>query len=135
MTPRVDRLVIDGTQVRAVETEGGRSFDVAAVVVAPRFIARTALYEELGGERMSTPFGEQIAATDARGATSVPGVWVAGNASELAAMIAASGAMVGAAVHGNLAVADLAQAVRARREPFSVAGEARTMLGDRPHGI
>ena len=122
VTPRVDRLVVDGTQVRAVNIAGGRSFEVDAVVVAPRFVARTALYEELGGERMSTPFGEQIAATDARGATPVPGVWVAGNVSELAAMIAtsaAAGVMVGAAVHGDLAVADLAQAVRARRRTTS----------------
>ena len=140
VTPRVERLVVDGTQVRAVELEGGRAFEVDAVVVAPRFVARTELYEALGGERTTTPFGEQIAA-DPRGATAVPGVWVAGNAGDLMAMVvaaAASGVLAGAAVHGDLAVADLARAVRVRREPFSAAAEARVsalVLGDRRHGL
>jgi hypothetical protein len=51
---------------------------------------------------------------------------------------AASGVMVGAAVHGDLAGADLAQAVRMRREPFSAAMEARAstvVLGNRRHGL
>lgn len=91
VAPRVERLVVDGTKVRAVEVEGGRTFGADAVVVAPRFVARTGLYEALGGERTTTPFGEQIPA-DARGATAVPGVWVAGNAGDLAAMVAASAA-------------------------------------------
>lgn len=119
VTPRVERLVVDGAQVRAVEIEGGQAFETDAVVVAPRFVARTAVFEALGGEPTSTPFGVQIAA-DPRGTTAVPGVWVAGNAGDLMAMVvasAASGVMVGAAVHGDLALADLAQAVRVRREP------------------
>ena len=113
VTPRVERLIVDGTQVRAVEIEDGRSFTVDAVVVAPRFIAQTALYEALGGEPTTTAFGQQIAA-DPRGATAVPGVWAAGNAADLAAMIAvaaAAGVTAGAAVHSDLAVADLARRV------------------------
>ncbi|TFC91170.1 MULTISPECIES: NAD(P)/FAD-dependent oxidoreductase [Cryobacterium] len=116
VTPRVERLVVEGSQVRAVEIEGGRLFEMDAVVVAPQFIARTEVFETLGGERTTTPFGEQLAA-DPRGMTAVPGVWVAGNASDPMAMIAAaaaSGVMTGAAVHGDLAVADLMQAVRER---------------------
>jgi thioredoxin reductase (NADPH) len=116
VTPRVERLVLDGTQVRAVEIEGGRSFELDAVVVAPRFVARTELYEALGGERTVTPFGEQIV-VDPRGATAVPGVWAAGNAGDPVAMVVASagaGLMAGAAVHGDLAAADLARAVAAR---------------------
>ena len=117
VTPRVQRLVVDGSQVRAVEVEGGRSFDVDAVVVAPRFLARTELYEALGGQRMLTPFGQQVDA-DPRGATAVPGVYVAGNTGHPMAMIAVaagSGLMAGAAVHGDLAAADLARAVEERR--------------------
>jgi thioredoxin reductase (NADPH) len=140
VTPRVERLVLDGTQVRAVEIEGGRSFELDAVAVAPRFVARTELYEALGGERTVTPFGEQIA-VDPRGATAVPGVWAAGNAGDPMAMVVASagaGLMAGAAVHADLAAADLARAVAARREPFSAAMEARNsegILGDRRHGV
>lgn len=140
VTPRVERLVVDGTQVRAVEVEGGRSFAVDAVAVGPRFVARTELYEALGGEKTLSPFGEQIVA-DPRGATAVPGVWVAGNSGDLMAMVAAataSGVMAGAAVNGDLAVADLARAVAERRAPFSAAMESEVALavaGDRRHGL
>ncbi|ACZ20303.1 thioredoxin reductase [Sanguibacter keddieii DSM 10542] len=140
VTPRVERLVVDGRQVQAVEVEGGRSFPMDAVVVAPRFVARTELYEALGGERTVTPFGEHVA-PDPRGATAVPGVWVAGNTGDLMAMVvaaAASGVMAGAAVHGDLAVADLAKAVAERRAPFSAAMESEVheaVLADRRHGV
>ncbi|MGB3602076.1 MAG: FAD-dependent oxidoreductase [Gordonia sp. (in: high G+C Gram-positive bacteria)] len=110
---RVERLVVDGTQVRSVELEGGESFDVDAVVVVPRFNARTDIYESLGGTAEANPFGHQIP-TDPRGMTPVPGVWAAGNASQSMAMIvasAASGVATGAAVHGDLAFADLTLAV------------------------
>jgi len=140
VTPRVERLVVDGMQVRAVEVEGGRSFAVDAVAVGPRFVVRTELYEALGGEKTLSPFGEQIVA-DPRGATAVPGVWVAGNSGDLMAMVAAaaaSGVMAGAAVNGDLAAADLARAVAARRAPFSAAMESEVALavaGDRRHGL
>lgn len=140
VTPRVERLVVEGTQVRSVEVEGGRSFAVDAVVVAPRFVARTGLYESLGGEKTTSPFGEQVVA-DPRGATAVPGVWVAGNSGDLMAMVmaaAASGVMAGAAVHGDLTVADLARIVAERRAPFSAAMESEVALavaGDRRHGL
>ena len=140
VTPRVERLVVEGTQVRSVEVEGGRSFAVDAVVVAPRFVARTELYEALGGEKTTSPFGEQVVA-DPRGATAVPGVWVAGNSGDLMAMVvaaAASGVMAGAAVNGDLAATDLARAVAERRAPFSAAMESEVALavaGDRRHGL
>lgn len=115
--PRVERLVMEGTQVRAVEIEDGRTFDADAVVVAPELRARTELYEALGGEPTSTPFGSHIPA-DQRGMTAIPGVWAAGNASELMASLLpamAAGMTTGGAVHGDLAFADLGQALEARR--------------------
>lgn len=116
--PRVERLVVEGTQVRAVQIEGGRTFDTDAVVVAPEFRGRTELYEALGGESTDTPFGRQIQA-DQRGMTAIPGVWATGNASELMASLLpamAAGMTTGGAVHGDLAFADLGQAVEARRK-------------------
>lgn len=117
VTPPVKRLVVDGTDVRAVEIEGGRSFPVDAVVVAPVFTARTELFAALGGQPAATPFGLRIEA-DPRGQTTVPGVWAAGNAADLTAMVVASsaaGVVAGAAVHGDLAARDLARAVERRR--------------------
>lgn len=115
--PRVERLVMDGAQVRGVEIEGGRVFDADAVVVVPRFNARTDLYESLGGCPEEFPFGKQVPA-DPRGMTAIPGVWAAGNASNPMAMVvaaAASGVAAGAAVHGDLCLADLDRAVQQRR--------------------
>lgn len=140
VTPRVERLVVDGTSVQAVEIEGGKKFEMDAVVVAPVFLARTELFEALGGLPTATPFGQQIA-VDPRGQTAVPGVWAAGNASELSAMVVASataGLMAGAAIHGELAMTDLARAVKERQEPFSAAREAENcerILGGRRHGL
>ena len=133
--PRVQRLVVDGTQVRAVEIAGGATFETDAVVVAPRFIARTEVYEALGGQPTTTPFGVQIA-VDPRGATAVPGVWAAGNAAEPMAMVAASaasGVMAGAAVHGDLAVADLARASASWRRENGQIGAAE-VLADAENG-
>lgn len=115
--PPVQRLVMDGTQVRAVEVDGGRRFEADAVVVAPRFNARTDLYEQLGGSAEDTPFGQRIP-TDPRGTTPVPGVWAAGNASDPMAMVVAStasGVAAGSAVHGDLTLAELDHAVRSAR--------------------
>ncbi|SMQ74983.1 NAD(P)/FAD-dependent oxidoreductase [Agreia sp. VKM Ac-1783] len=140
VTPRVKRLVVDGAQVRAVEVDGGRSFEMDAVVVAPVFLARTELFEALGGERTITSFGEHVEG-DPRGVTAVPGAFVAGNTGQPMAMVAAaaaSGVMAGAAAHGDLAAADLARAVARRARPFSSAMEQRAteaVLGDRRHGI
>lgn len=140
VTPRVQRLAVEGAEVQAVEVDGGRSFEIDAVVVAPRFMARTELYEALGGERTLTPFGEQVDG-DPRGVTAVPGVFVAGNTGQPMAMVAAaagSGVMAGAAAHGDLAAADLARAVATRAQPFSSAMEAKAseaVLGGRRHGI
>lgn len=107
--PRVSRLVMDGVHVRGVEIDDGRIFDADAVVVVPRFNARAELYTMLGGVAEETSFGVQIRA-DPRGQSEVPGVWVAGNAREPMAMVvgaAAAGVMAGAAVNGDLAMADL----------------------------
>lgn len=114
----VEKLVMDGNQVRAVQLESGESFDAEAVVVAPRFNSRTELLESLGGVAEETPFGRQIP-TDPQGRTPVAGVWAAGNAAQAMAMVvssAASGVSTGAAVHGDLAFADLNQKVQSRQE-------------------
>lgn len=121
VNPKIERLRMDGTQVRAVEVERGDSFDVDAVAVVPRFNARTDLYESLGGTAEETAFGVQIPA-DPRGMTEIPGVWAAGNASQPMAMVtasAAAGVTTGAAVHGDLTVAELNEAVRARRNELT----------------
>jgi thioredoxin reductase (NADPH) len=112
----VERLRSTDGVLRAVVLEDGREVPVDAVVVAPRFVARTELYEQLGGTPTEHPFGTFLA-TDATGRTEVPGVWAAGNTSDLAAMVsvaAGSGVVAAAAVNADLVAEDADAAVRTR---------------------
>ncbi len=132
VAPPVERLVVDGAQVRAVEVEGGHTFEIDAVVVAPRLVARTEVHEGTAGEQPTTSRGERVG--HLRGRTPVRGMWVAATAGELAAV--ASDGADRAAVDRDGTATDLDATVRAR--PFSAATEARVtewVLGDRRHGL
>ncbi|UYM06674.1 NAD(P)/FAD-dependent oxidoreductase [Solicola gregarius] len=111
----VDRLRADGDHLNAVVVDG-RDFPVDAAAVAPRFIARSDLYEQLGGTVTEHPMGVFIE-TEPMGRTPIAGVWAAGNASDLSAMVAASnGAGLGAAaaINADLVDEDAELAVRER---------------------
>ena len=79
---------------------------------------------------------------DASGATAVPGVWVAGNVTDLRAQVmtsAAAGLSAAVAVNADLIAEYLREPVLVRRAgPFSAAVErelCEQVLGDRRHGI
>ena len=133
-------LRAEGDALRAVVLEDGHEFALDALTVAPRFVARGELFEQLGGTLTEQPTGVFIPAAPG-GRTDVPGVWVAGNSTDLTATVAvsaAAGAVAGGGIHGELTVEDAAAAVSARRAPFSAAAEAeqaRRVLGDRRHGV
>lgn len=104
----VTALSLDGTQMRSALLADGSTLELDAVVVAPSFVARTDIYEQLGGEPEEHPMGRFIPA-DPTGRTPVPGVWAAGNAQNLMAMVSASsaaGVQAGAAVNADLALED-----------------------------
>lgn len=106
----VTALSLDGTQVQAALLADGSSLELDAVVVAPSFVARTEIYEQLGGDPEEHPMGRFIPA-DPTGRTPVPGVWTAGNAQNLMAMVSASsaaGVQAGAAINADLALEDAA---------------------------
>ena len=121
--------VIEGP-VTGVETEDGgltgvRLADGArvaldALIVAPRMTANAELLAPLGLTPTEVRMGEQVMGTqieaDASGATSVPGVWVAGNLASIAAQVitsAAAGLTAAAAINGDLAAEDAKRAVGA----------------------
>ena len=84
--------------------------------MAPRFVARADLWRQLGGTLTDHPNGAFVA-TGPMGATDLPGVWVAGNAGDLSAMVgmsAAQGLAAGAAVNADLVAEAARAAVRAR---------------------
>ena len=112
----VARLTVEGERLAAVVLADGRSIPVDAVAVAPRFVSRDDLWSQLGGTLTDHPMGAFIE-PGLQGRTAVPGVFVAGNAGDLSAMVgmsAAEGVMAAAAINMDLVGEDARAAVRAR---------------------
>ncbi|MET7649148.1 NAD(P)/FAD-dependent oxidoreductase [Streptomyces sp. NPDC005426] len=141
----VDGLEVSGDRLTGVRLAGGRVVPRDAVVVQPRFTARSGVLDglglrptplEMGGHTLGT-----YIAADPTGATEVPGVWVAGNVASLMEQVigsAAAGLKAGAAINGDLVAEDTRRAVEARRAPFSAAAERQVCektLGNRRHGL
>ncbi|MEU2285777.1 NAD(P)/FAD-dependent oxidoreductase [Streptomyces sp. NPDC013178] len=94
---------------------GGTVHSREALFVAPRAVPRNELLERLGAEMTETPFGT-YPVVDGRGLTTVPGLWAAGNASGFAEQVvnaASRGYRAGAAINGELLMADLDRAAAA----------------------
>ncbi len=107
----VSRLVVDGDRLSGVELEDGRVIRRAAVFVRPRFVPDNRLLDELGA--VVDDHGWVV--TDPVGRTTVPGVWVAGNAANPRAQVitaAGEGSAAAIAVNGDLVEEDVAAAVR-----------------------
>jgi len=112
----VAELVVED-RLRGVRLADGRVLDADAVVVQPRFVARSEVLADLGIRPVPAPMGTgELIETDARGATSVPGVYAAGNVSDVSAQVlqaAAEGSRVGAAINADLAAEDADRAAAA----------------------
>ena len=109
-------LVVADDRLEGIRLDDGTVVPAAAVVVAPRMIANGELLASLGIEPVDAPrgVGTTIPA-DAMGATSVPGLYVAGNVSNAGAHVlsaAASGAQAGAAINADLVSDDTERARR-----------------------
>jgi thioredoxin reductase len=144
VTGEVAELQTNGGRLAGVRLASGRLVSRDAVVVAPRFTARSAVLESLGllaqeVEMGGHVFGSAVPSGPA-GATTVPGVWVAGNVTDLRAQVissAAAGLDAAAALNGDLIAEDTQRAMAARRV-FSAANERELcdqVLGNRRHGI
>ncbi|GAB3664861.1 NAD(P)/FAD-dependent oxidoreductase [Nocardioides korecus] len=108
----VEALVGPERALQGVRLVDGTLVDLDAVVVAPRMVARSPLLESLGMTAADHPsgLGEHYPA-DPMGRTAVPGVWVAGNVTDLGAQVmgaAAAGLMAGAGINGELMEVDVA---------------------------
>jgi len=146
VTGEVAGLEISGDRLRGVRLVSGELFARTALVVAPRFTARSGVLTSLGlasveQELNGHVYGSAVPA-DPSGATAVPGVWVAGNVTTLHAQVissAAAGLNAGAMINADLIGEETRAAVEARQAgPFSAAAErelCEQVLGDRRHGI
>ena len=138
----VAALEIAGDRLTGVRLSDGRTVARQVLAVSPRMVARAGFLAGLGLRPAEHPSGagEHIPA-DATGQTGVPGVWVAGNVTDLAAQVggaAAAGALAAARINADLVAEETRQAVAAFRDPFSAQSEARLselVLGDRRHGL
>ncbi|MFG1964760.1 NAD(P)/FAD-dependent oxidoreductase [Nonomuraea sp. NPDC049028] len=112
------------------------------MAVATRMVARAGFLAALGLRPVEHPTGagEYIPA-DATGRTDVPGIWVAGNVSDLVAQVgtaAAAGATAAAQINADLIAEETREAVAAYRDPFSAEAEARLCelaMGESRHGL
>jgi thioredoxin reductase len=134
-------LEIVDDRLTGVRLRSGQVVPRTALFVAPFFRARDAVLAELGATvEHTTGFSRVV--TDVEGATSVPGVWAAGNVADPRAQVitaAAAGTRAAAAINAYLVEDDVARAVRERREPaFSPRIESRVseqVLGNVRHGL
>lgn len=113
---RVASLVIREDRLEGVQLVNGADVPCQAVVVTPRFVARSDVLASLGLQPTEHPlgFGEAIAA-DSSGRTEVQGVWVAGNVTDLSAGViasAAAGTGVAAQINADLVAEDTQRALR-----------------------
>ncbi|MFF8844114.1 methyltransferase domain-containing protein [Streptomyces sp. NPDC015127] len=116
----------EGGALRGVRLEGGRVVGCDALVVAPLSTARVGAFAGLGLEavehhRNGAVVGTRLPA-DENGATAVPGVWVAGNATAPADKVAgaaAAGVRAAVAINADLISDETRRAVADRRSPLN----------------
>ena len=119
----VARLVVTDDRLAGVSLASGAVVGCQALVVTPRFSARSGLLQSLGLEATEQqmgghPVGRYVAA-DPTGATAVPGVWVAGNVANLTAQVigaASAGVQAGAMINADLIAEETRLAVEASGE-------------------
>ncbi|MER6949118.1 NAD(P)/FAD-dependent oxidoreductase [Nonomuraea sp. NPDC000554] len=122
----VDRVVTaeDGT-IAGVRLSDGELVPRRVLAVVTRMQARTDGLDELGLPMEGLPGGMgRRFASGMAGTTEVPGVWVAGNATDLTAQVgasAAAGALAGAHMNADLATADTEAALAAVQRGRSLA--------------
>ncbi|TFV75548.1 NAD(P)/FAD-dependent oxidoreductase [Blastococcus sp. CT_GayMR19] len=115
-------LEVTDDRLTGVRLVAGEVVLRAAVVVAPRFTANADVLASLGLEATEQEtrghvVGSAVTA-DPTGATAVPGVWVAGNVSDMSAQVvvsAAAGMRAGAMINADLVMEDARNAVAAQR--------------------
>jgi thioredoxin reductase (NADPH) len=121
VTGEVAAVEAESDVLTGVRLKTGEVIARQAVAVATRMDARTQFLDDLGLEVAEQNFGDFVMGTfvpsDPTGATSVPGVYVAGNVTNLAAQVivaAAAGVNTGAMINADLMTEDTRLAVEAR---------------------
>jgi thioredoxin reductase len=109
---------IGGDRIVGVTLAGGEIVDREVLAVQSRMVARSGFLADLGLATTEHPMGGAYVPADPAGQTSVRGVYVAGNVTDLAAQVgaaAAGGAFVAARINADLVEEDTDAAVRTLR--------------------
>jgi thioredoxin reductase (NADPH) len=120
---RVAEVVVEDDRLVGVRLETGEVVARQALVAAPQFVANSDLLTSLGlrpeaFEMNGIVFGHAVP-SDGNGATAVPGVWLAGNVTDLRAQVisaAAGGLNAGAMINMDLILEETAAAVQTYRK-------------------
>ncbi|KZF06736.1 MULTISPECIES: NAD(P)/FAD-dependent oxidoreductase [unclassified Rhodococcus (in: high G+C Gram-positive bacteria)] len=105
----IARVDVDGDAIVGVTLASGTQIPLDALVVGPNFTSRADVLLSLGLATTEMVMNDHVLGTyveaDPVGATSVPGVWVAGNVSapmDTVVAASAAGVKAGAAINGDL---------------------------------
>ncbi|MGW6058105.1 NAD(P)/FAD-dependent oxidoreductase [Streptomyces sp. NPDC055189] len=124
-TPVAEVVAAEDGGIAGVRLSDGDLVSRRVLAVATVMQARTEGLEGLGLPLEDLPGGMgRHFATGMAGATEVPGVWVAGNATDLSAQVgasAAAGALAGARMNADLATADTEAALTAAQRSVTPA--------------
>jgi thioredoxin reductase/SAM-dependent methyltransferase len=122
VTGPVASLEVTDDRLTGVRLADGNVVARSAVAVAPRLVANSGVLAGLGLEPTPHPMGiGAYIEADPKGLTAVPGVWVAGNVTDLMAQVvsaAAAGVEAGAAINADLVAEDTRLSVRMFTKEF-----------------
>ncbi|MEU7879746.1 FAD-dependent oxidoreductase [Microbispora bryophytorum] len=125
----VTGIEVTGDALTGVRLASGEVVALDALVVGAPLAARSGVLESLGLKPVEVEIGGHVAGTriaaEPTGATAVPGVWVAGNVTDVRAVViasAAAGLAAGAAINMDLIAEETRAAVDAYRT------QVRTLL-------
>ncbi len=118
----IARVDVDSDAIVGVTLTSGTQIRLDAIVVGPNFTSRADVLVSLGIGTTEMVMNDHVLGTyveaDPVGATSVPGVWVAGNVSapmDTVVAAAAAGVRAGAAINGDLIEEEVRSAVERQK--------------------
>ncbi|WP_371851835.1 NAD(P)/FAD-dependent oxidoreductase [Nocardia flavorosea] len=118
VTGKVTAVETDGEGITGLRLADGTVVARNVVAVGTRMVARAGFLGDLGLPAIAHPTGAgRYIPADPTGRTEVPGVWAAGNVTDISAQVgaaAAAGAMAGAQINADLVEEEIRAAVDAR---------------------
>jgi thioredoxin reductase/SAM-dependent methyltransferase len=127
----IEEVLTEDGRLTAVRLDGGRVVDLEVIAIGPRFVARSEFLRSLGLEPAPMEMNGHVMGlripAEETGATAVPGVWVAGNVTNLGATVAVAAAAAqtaAAMINTDLIAEEVRDAVAGHRRQQETMFEA-----------